>query len=136
MGGEDTEALARAIYDARSEAVHGEAGVEAAPGLAQAPAGGASSRSSGRRDGSPLPELRARLDDEPAAPPREPPPRTARRRRPRACCARRPTARRRPPPAIALTRHGLLITDPVIPEGRVVLFAPLHGLALETCRTS
>jgi hypothetical protein len=54
------EAVARALYDARSEAVHGKGGVEARPGLAQALlAGAVVALERFTRDGSTLPEVRA-----------------------------------------------------------------------------
>src|SRR4051812_28704055 len=75
VGGEDAEALARAIYDARSEAVHGEAGVEAAPGAAERLlAAAVVGLERLTRDGTGLAEIRTRLDEEPAAPPQQPPP--------------------------------------------------------------
>ena len=122
------EAVARALYDARSEAVHGESGVEAPPGLAQdllARAVVALERL--RRDGSTLPELRERLDEGPLA--SEPatggvPAPTPRMLHP-------PSRRSAPSSSGIALAGGLAISDPEVGDGELVLFAPLIGLELD-----
>src|SRR5262249_45827293 len=59
------EAVARALEDGRGGGVHGGGGVEVQPGLAQALLAGAVVALA--RDGSALPQLRARLDAGPLA---------------------------------------------------------------------
>jgi tetratricopeptide (TPR) repeat protein len=122
------EAVARALYDARSEAVHGEGGVEVQPGLAQCLlAGAVVALERLTRDGSALPELRARLDDDPVVSgpltPGVPAP------TPRML---HPLQRRSAPSSFGLALvGGLVLRDPEIGDGELVLFAPLIGLELD-----
>jgi hypothetical protein len=122
------EAVARALYDARSDAVHGESGVEAPPGLAQdllARAAVALERLS--RDGSTLPELRERLDEGPLA--SEPATGGVPAPTPRML---HPPPRRSAPSSFAIAlAGGLAISDPEVGDGELVLFAPLIGLELD-----
>lgn len=122
------EAVARALYDARSEAVHGEGGVEVQPGLAERLlAGAVVALERLMRDGSALPELRARLDGGPAV------------SEPLATGVPAPAPRMMHPPRrgsapsssdLALV-GGLVISEPQIGDGELVLFAPLIGLELD-----
>ena len=63
LGGADTEALARAVYEDRSDAVHGEAAVESVGGIAQTLlAGAVVALEALTRDGTTLADIRERLD--------------------------------------------------------------------------
>jgi TPR repeat protein len=134
VGGDDTEALARELYESRSEAVHGEDEVEVAPGVAQSLLARAVVALVQRtRDGSTLEEIRTRLDagpssegaraSEAAAPPLSP----------RILYA----VRQGSPPSSSthtLSGQGPSIDDPEIAEGELVLFAPLAGLEIDAPR--
>jgi hypothetical protein len=127
LGGPETEAVARAVYAARSDAVHGDTAAYAVPGHAQALlAGAVVALEALTRDGSTLADIRERLDAGPAG-------------------SAAPASEAAPPPAprilhepprgwppasrdIGLAAAGVPISDPEIEEGSVVLFAPLIGL--------
>ncbi len=126
LGGSDTEEVARAVYAARSDAVHGDSAAYAVPGRAQSLlAGAVVALEALTRDGSTLAAVRERLDAGPAGGPvpvseGAPPP------APRILLA----PRRGWPPASSSVdlSAGVPISDPEIEEGSVVLFAPLIGL--------
>ena len=122
------EAVGRAVYDARSETVHGDSGVEAEPGLAQALlARAVVALERLTRDGSTLAELRVRLDEGPLA--SEPLPDGVPARTPRMV---HPPPRRWAPSSSGMALSGgLVIGEPEIGVGELVLFAPLIGLELD-----
>ena len=130
LGGPDTEALARAVYEDRSDAVHGEAAAESVGGVAQTLlAGAVVALEALTRDGTTLADIREGLDAGPvpsaallaaATPP--PAPRILH------------APPRRWPPASRSSSWAsgrVLIGDPEIDAGNVVLFAPLIGLELD-----
>lgn len=122
------EAVARALYDARSQAVHGDGGVEAQPGLAQALlARAVVGLERLTRDGTALAAVRAQLDERPllSAPlPDGVPAPTPRMLHP-------PSRRSAPSSSGMALAGGLVIGEPEIGDGELVLFAPLIGLELD-----
>jgi TPR repeat protein len=126
LGGSDTEAIARAVYAARSDAVHGDSAAYAVPGRAQALlAGAVVALEALTRDGSMLEEIRERLDAGPAGSP-APLSEGAPPEGPRILHA---PPRGWPPASSSIDlAGGLAISDPEVDEGSVVLFAPLIGL--------
>ena len=127
LGGSDTEAMARAVYAARSDAVHGDSAAYAETGRAQSLlAGAVVALEALTRDGSTLAAVRERLDAGPTGSPvplaeAAPPP------APRILHA---PPRGWPPASLGhrAAAAGVPISDPVIEDGSVVLFAPLIGL--------
>ena len=114
--------MARAVYAARSDAVHGKAGVDARPGIAQSLlAGAVVALEPLTRDGSTLADIRERLDAARSGAVTDAPEAAAASR------ASHPAARR--PDAAALLGPWMLlggvpIGDPEIADDELVLFAP------------
>ena len=130
LGGEETEAVARAVYAARSDAVHGEAGVDARPGIAQSLlAAAVVALEPLTRDGSTLAGIRERLDAGPPGAATDVPEAVA----PPAPRILYPEPRRVPPSSNHwMLLGGVPIGDPEIADDDLVLFAPVIGVELDT----